>query len=157
MGKEETNDNGLIIKMIFLLLIIGGLFFSLFMLTKSEKNISIVPEHDQMRESMLQLRTFAEKFKQENGFYNNSEDEIESDFCSIDKNNFAGTGIGHIICSIMVNNIPGGLVIYMNNNKEEVSMYCFQKAIKGGVSLCIDNTGYFGESSGCNGFDYKCH
>jgi hypothetical protein len=156
MEKENTKGKNLI-KLVCLLVVIFALVFSFFYFTKKEKNVPIlVPGNDQTKESMMQLKSFAEKFKEENGFYNNSEKEVKLDFCLLNKNNFIGTGVGNIICGNIVNSSPGKLIIHINSNKEDVSMYCFQKEINKTTSLCMDSSGYFGESSGCDGVDYKC-
>ena len=145
----ENNNKLLIVKIIILVLVISALVISLFFLLSKDKIETYTVEDENIKASMLQLKDIAESFKESKGYY--SEGVVSNSFCELNENFFIGSGNGHILCSNLVNQIPGELMIKINGT----SKYCISKGISEERKWCIDNEGYFDLSSGC-GADYRC-
>jgi len=154
---EKENKKKLILKILLVAVLILIVLYLIFFLGKEDKTneVPVSLEYEKIQRNMVQLKEFAEKLKEENGFYNNSDEDINIDFCKIDSNFFTGTGDGHFLCSIIVSTFPDGLSIKMNSKNEEVSKYCISKTLETEENYCIDYSGYLGFSSGCES-DYKC-
>lgn len=150
----ENNNKFLIVKILGIVLIISALIVVVFLLNK-EKEIILSPEDIKVKESMLQWTFVAERFKENYGYYNDSDRRVNVDFCELKESNFAGVGNGHILCSNVMNRVPGKISIKMNDNTEDTSKYCIAKELSMGKFWCIDYDGYFDVASTC-GDDYKC-
>ena len=145
----ENNNKLLIVKIIILVLVVSTLIISLFFLLSRDKIETYTVEDENIKASMLQLKGIAESFKQSKGYY--SEGVISNSFCELDESFFMGAGNGHILCSNLVNQIPGELMIKINGSAN----YCISKGISEERKWCMDSDGYFDLSSGC-GTDYRC-
>ena len=144
----ENNNKLLIVKIIILVLVISALVISLFFLLSKDKIETYTVEDENIKASMLQLKDIAESFKESKGYY--SQNEVSNNFCELNDSQFAGVGNGHILCSNIVNQIPGNLMIKINADN-----YCISKGISEERKWCMDSNGYFNLSSGC-GEDYRC-
>ncbi|MDD4074038.1 MAG: hypothetical protein PHU17_00685 [Candidatus Pacebacteria bacterium] len=144
----ENNNKLLIVKIIILVLVISALVISLFFLLSKDKIETYTVEDENIKVSMLQLKEIAENFKESKGYY--SEGVVSNSFCELNENFFMGVGNGHILCSNIVNQIPGNLMIKINADN-----YCISKGISEERKWCMDNNGYLNLSSGC-GEDYRC-
>lgn len=153
---QKLKNKKLILAIVLFLIFLSLVFWIIS--NKEEKmpepNLSL--EHESTQRNMYQLQSHANSFKEENGSYNITNNNISVDFCSLNKNIFTGTGNGHVLCSNIVNISSEGLRIKINNEEGDSSKYCIQKKIDAGQNIiCMDYSGYVGISSGCDA-SYTC-
>jgi len=145
----------LIIKIIVASLAVIALVFFIFFFITKEKDVILSPDDVKVRDSMLQIKTIAETFKNDNGFYNNSNQKVDVDFCKLDENNFMGIGNGHILCSNIMNKLNSSIKIKINEKGETNSKYCIIKELSSGSFWCMDYEGYFDVANLCDE-NYQC-
>lgn len=160
MIKEENIKK--IVLIVALLFIVFGLLF--WIMNKEEEQVVEEPstylslDYQSIENNMNKLKTVAERFKEENGSYNLSDNNVFLDHCSFNKSIFIGSGNANVLCSNLWNaGGEGMLSLVFNKEKGENSKYCIQKTLNDDNKIvCMDYSGYIGlSSSGC-GNDYSC-
>lgn len=153
---EKENIKKLILVILGSLIVLSLVFWIINNKEDKIKEPDFSAEYQSTQRNMYQLQRHANSFKEENGSYNITNNNISVDFCSLDKNIFTGTGNGHVLCSNIVNISSEGLRIKINNEEGDSSKYCIQKKIDAGQNIiCMDYSGYVGISSGCDA-SYTC-
>ena len=71
---EKENKKKLVLKILLVLVLILIVLYLIFLFGKEDKTneVPVSLEYEKIQRNMVQLKEFAEKFKEENGFYNNS-------------------------------------------------------------------------------------